>query len=97
MIPRVLGRKNREYSDEDINVIWTIRMLRNIGYSLKEVDLMIKSPQFDLEESIEEKIVRLGTEREEKERQLEYAKTLKKTGKFPVMSKETGVVEVKTL
>ena len=44
LIPRVLGRKNREYSDEDINVIWTIRMLRNIGYSLKEVDLMIKSP-----------------------------------------------------
>ena len=37
LMPKNQNSQHRDYSDEDIERIWSIRVLQGMGYSLKEI------------------------------------------------------------
>lgn len=76
----------REYSDEDVQRIWCIKLLQAIGYTVEEVNT-IQNSQFDLYDSISEKIVELEKMKQDLEHYIQYAKTIKATGRMPDVSK----------
>ena len=83
----------RDYSDEDINRIWSIRVQQGMGYSLKEISAIAEDENFDFDESLAEKVKQLEKEKAEVEKHLGYAKTIKLTGRFPSRPKEMGTVK----
>ena len=88
-------RRYRNYSEEDIDRIWGIKLLQGIGYSLSEiVDLReaLESEEFDFCESLERKIKELEREKVNIEKHLGYAKTIKLTGRFPIRPRNMGEV-----
>lgn len=46
----------RDYSDDDIDRIWSIRVLQGMGYSLKEIAAIAEEENFDFDESLAEKV-----------------------------------------
>lgn len=76
----------REFSDEDVQKIWTIKLLQAIGYSVDEVKDILNS-QFDFYDSISEKIEELEKMKLDLEQYIQYAKTIKATGRMPDVSK----------
>lgn len=83
----------RDYSDEDIDRIWSIRVQQGMGYSLKEIAAIAENENFDFDESLAEKVKQLEKEKSEVEKHLGYAKTIKLTGRFPSRPKEMGTVK----
>lgn len=83
----------RDYSDEDIDRIWSIRVQQGMGYSLKEIAAIAEDENFDFDESLAEKVKQLEKEKAEVEKHLGYAKTIKLTGRFPSRPKEMGIVK----
>ena len=83
----------REYSVEDLERIWYIKLFVELGYSLKEIENIVNDPNFDFRESISEKIKVL----EEKRRQLDlligHAKFIKSTGMMPTVPKIMGSIK----
>lgn len=55
LMPPNEGRVYRDYSDEDIDRIWAIRLLQGMGYSLKEIVDISKDENFDFDTSIVKK------------------------------------------
>lgn len=92
LMPENEGGGYRDYSDEDIERIWTIRLLQGMGYSLKEIVDMASDENFDFDTSLEEKIKELESEKEKVEKHLGYAKNIKLTGRFPSRPKSMGSV-----
>ena len=84
--------KYRNYSEEDINRIWNIRLLQGMGYSLKEIVEIFAEEKFDLKSSLEKKIKELEGEKENIERYLGYAQAIKTTGIFPKCPENMGMV-----
>ena len=37
LMPKNIGRQYRDYDEDDIDRIWTIRVLQGMGYKLKEI------------------------------------------------------------
>ena len=91
LMPKPNGEK-RDYTDEDIQRIWFIRVLQGIGFTLNEIETFCGDEDFDLRTRVASKIVEL----EEKELQLQqyigYAKYIKLTGSVPLWPKEMGAV-----
>ena len=85
-------RKYRDYSDEDIERIWTIRLLQGIGYSLKEIVNMSENEEFDFDKSLSKKIEELEEKKAEIEKSLGYAKYIKFSGRIPYGPKELGSI-----
>lgn len=95
LMPRNEGNKHREYDEDDIDCIWSIRVLQGIGYTIKEIVNMTKSANeddFNFEESIVQKILELEEEKKKIELHLGYAKQIKLTGRFPVRPSKIGEV-----
>lgn len=92
LIPKNEDGKYRDYSDEDIERIWAIRLLQGIGFSLREIKSLSKDESLDFETSLEGKIKELEKKKEEIERHLGYAKTIKLTGRIPSKPKKIGSV-----
>ena len=88
LMPENKNKKSRDYSDEDIDRIWVIRLFQGMGYSLDEIRQMFESEDFDFEGSLENKICELKKRKEEVEKHLGYAETIKLTGRFPVRPKK---------
>ena len=84
LMPENIDRKYRDYDDDDIDRIWTIRVLQGMGYSIKEIVDMVNDEEFDFGESIGQKVLELEAEKQKIERHLGYAKMIKLTGRFPV-------------
>lgn len=82
----------RDYSDEDIERIWKIRVLQGIGFTVSEILKMTKEENFDFDSSIQMKIGELEKKREKINKHLGYAKTIKTTGRFPSRPKVMGSV-----
>lgn len=82
----------RDYSDEDIDRIWTIRLFQGMGYSLKEIVSIAENENFDFDASLEKKIQELEIEKANIERHLGYAQNIKLTGRFPSRPKNMGSV-----
>lgn len=74
----------RDYSDEDVNRIWAIRLFQGIGYTLKELVEMSEEKELDFPATLEKKISELEEKKEKIERNLGYAQAIKLTGKIPV-------------
>lgn len=86
------GGGYRDYSDEDIEKIWMIRVFQGIGYSLKEIVDMVSDENFDYETSLEDKIKELESEKEKVEKHLGYAKNIKLSGRLPARPKSMGSI-----
>jgi len=85
----------RDYDDDDVDRLWGICLLQGMGFTRKEIYRIINDKDFDFEASLAEKIEQLESEMSEKERHLNYAKTIKLTGRFPARPKCMGNVKVK--
>lgn len=78
----------RDFSDEDIEYLWGIKLLIGIGFSAAEIKSFIdKNNSFDFDEEIRKKVAKLEKELEEKKNYLEFAKTIKVTGQIPNVTK----------
>lgn len=92
LMPQNKNCQYRDYDDEDIDRIWTIRVLQGMGYTLKEIVDMVNNENFDFEYSIGEKIKQLEKRKMEIERHFNYAKTIKLTGRFPSRPEKIGSI-----
>lgn len=86
-------RKYRDYSDEDIDRIWAIKVLQGMGYSLNEIKDIVDDENFDFEVSLTKKIKELEKKKVEIEKHLGYAQTIKMAGRFPARPKNMGSVK----
>ena len=92
LMPANAGGGYRDYSDEDIERIWTIRLFQGMGYTLKELVKLSESDDFDFDASLEKKIQELENEKAKIERYLGYAQHIKLTGRFPSRPKNMGTI-----
>lgn len=90
LLPRNNGKQYREYSEEEVEGLWAIQILKGMGYSVDEIIVMRDNPEFDFQESIGEKIKEMETVVQEKVKHINYAKTIKLLGRFPSRPKEMG-------
>ena len=97
LMPENKDKQDRDYNDEDIDRIWTIKVLQGMGYTFKEIVHMDNDEQFNFDNSITQKISELEQEKKKIERHLGYAKTIKLTGRFPLRPKQMGEMKVKEL
>lgn len=81
----------REYDEEDIDRIWSIKILQGVGYSLNEIHELMENPKADFYKSISEKVVELERKRDDITSFIEFAKTIKLTGRVP-NTKEVGSI-----
>lgn len=77
----------RDYSDEDIERIWGIKLLIGIGFTVKEIYALMNEPDFDFETAIAKKVTELERKHDENLLYLEFAKSIKLTGRVPTTSK----------
>ena len=77
----------REYSEDDINKIWGIKLLIGIGYTAKEIYSIMNNPDFDFYTSITEKVAELEKRHDEDIIYLEFAKSIKFSGRIPTVTK----------
>lgn len=92
LMPANEGGGYRDYSDEDIERIWAIRLFQGMGYTLKELVKLSESDDFDFGASLEKKIQELENEKAKIERHLGYAQHIKLTGRFPSRPKNMGTI-----
>ena len=91
LLPKPNG-KTRDFSEEDIEWIWFIRVLQGIGFSLNEIEEFRDNEDFDMQERIKIKISELEKEKERLEQHIGYARYIKLTGRYPTRPKEMGSV-----
>lgn len=90
LMPKNKNGQYRDYTDEDIERIWFIKTLQGIGYTLQEISdmgILAENDDWDIQESLTQKIIELEKVIAEKEHHLGYAKAIKFTGKFPTLPK----------
>lgn len=92
LMPANEGNQYRNYSEEDIERIWAIRVLQGIGYSLKEIATITSDETFDFQTSITEKVKELEVKRQEADRHLGYAEMIKMTGRLPTRPRQLGEI-----
>lgn len=90
LMPKNQGRQYRDYDEDDIDRIWTIRVLQGMGYKLKEIVNMVNDENFDFDDSIAQKIEELEKEKMKIETHLGYAKAIKLTGRIPFRPRKMG-------
>ena len=67
----------RDYSDEDIERIWGIKLLIGIGFTAKEIYALMNAPDFDFDTAIAQKVAELERKHDENLIYLEFAKSIK--------------------
>ncbi|CAI3261116.1 MerR family transcriptional regulator [Enterococcus cecorum] len=87
LLPKNKNNKYRSYNDEDISRIWGIKLLMGIGFTAKEVFSFMHNPDFDFDEAITNKVEELEKSYDEKLTQLQFAKSIKLSGRIPNVSK----------
>lgn len=96
LMPENKNRQYRDFSEEDIERIWFIRILQGMGYTLKEIASLAENAaneEWDFHDSITQKVAELETKKADLERHLGYAKTIKLTGRFPSRPTKIGSVQ----
>ena len=81
----------RDYGEEDVEIIWTIKLLIGIGFTAKEIHTLMNEGDFDFDATISKKVEELERKYEEKRLFLNFAKSIKLTGRIPTTSKLGGV------
>ena len=87
------SNKYRDYTEDDIDRLWAIRILQGMGYTIKEIQQMFSDENFDFDNSIAKKIKELEKEKDDLERHLGYAKAIKLTGRFPSRPAKMGEIK----
>ena len=87
------SNKCRDYTEDDIDRLWAIRVLQGMGYTIKEISQMFSNKEFDFDSSIAKKIKELEKEKDKLERHLGYAKAIKLTGRFPSRPAKMGEIK----
>lgn len=90
LMPKNKNGQYRDYTDEDIERIWFIKTLQGIGYTLQEISdmrVLAENDDWDIQESLAQKIIELEKAIAEKEHHLGYAKAIKLTGRLPTLPK----------
>ncbi len=77
----------RNYSEEDIERIWGIKLLIGIGFTAKEIRAFGEDPSFSFYEAISDKVEQLEKKYNEMLTYLQFAKTIKMTGRIPNTTK----------
>lgn len=77
------SNRYRDYSEDDIERIWGIRLLIGIGFSTKEIYAFGNDPNFNFYNAISEKVEQLEKKLNEIQIYWEFAKTIKMTGRIP--------------
>lgn len=77
------SNKYRDYSEEDIEQIWGIKLLIGIGFTAKEIRAFGEDPNFSFYEVISDKVEQLEKKQSEILTYLQFAKTIKMTGRIP--------------
>lgn len=77
----------RDYSEEDIERIWGIKLLIGIGFSVKEIKQLMTDPCFDFDTAIAKKVDELEKKHDEALIYLEFAKSIKFTGRVPTVTR----------
>ena len=76
----------RLYTDKDMEKLWRILLLRELGYKLKSIKEIMDSPDFDMRNSIGKHIELLVQKKERLESLIVYANIIKMTGIIPFYS-----------
>lgn len=87
LLPTNENRHYRNYSDEDIERIWGIKLLIGIGFTAKEIYALMNMSDFDFDTAIAKKVKELERKHEEDVIYLEFAKSIKFLGRIPTTSK----------
>lgn len=81
------ANKYRDYSDEDIEKIWGIKLLIGVGFSAKEIFKLMNDSGFDFYTAIAQKVAELEQKHDDNLIYLEFAKSIKLMGRVPTTSK----------
>lgn len=76
----------RDYSEEDIERIWGVKLLIGIGFSAKEIYLLLHDPTYDFDTAIAQKVEELEKRYNENVIYLEFAKSIKLMGRVPTVT-----------
>ena len=87
LLPSNPDSRYRNYSDEDIERIWGIKLLIGIGFTAKEIYALINDSSFDFEAAIAQKVATLEQKHDETLINLKFAKSIKMLGRIPTVSK----------
>ena len=85
--PRNPDNNYHEYTEDDVERIWSIKPLIRMGYTAKKIYVIIHDPGFDFYESISEKVAELEKQHDENLINLEFAKSIKFSGRIPTVTK----------
>ena len=88
LLPKNKDSKYRDYNDQDIERIWGIKLLIGIGFSTKEIKMLMNDPEYDFDTAIAKKVEELEKKHDENLLYLQFAKTIKFTGCVPTVTKE---------
>ena len=77
------SNKYRDYNEEDIERIWGIKLLIGIGFTAKEIRAFGEDQNFSFYEAISDKVKQLEKKHNEVLTYLQFAKTIKITGRIP--------------
>lgn len=80
----------RLYDDLAVEKLWTILLLKELGYPLKDIKKIMEDPNFDLRNSIEKQIEILTKKKERLDQLIGYASMIKMTGIIPFNFEEYG-------
>ena len=80
------SNKYRDYSEEDIERIWSIKLLISIGFTAKEIRAIVEGGKFDFYGAISQKVEDLEKRYSDITTSLEFAKTIKMTGCVPTVN-----------
>ncbi len=90
-LPKNMGRNPinnyREYSEEDLLRLWSVKLLRDFDYSVDEIAEIVRNPNSDFYEVISRKLPEIENKYEKAKMNLEFAKTIKLTGSVPIPEK----------
>lgn len=74
LVPSRTDSEYRLYSDDDLVVLFLIKLLKQLGYKLKEIKQIMESPDFDVKASLEAQIEMLEKRKQDLECQIILAK-----------------------
>lgn len=94
LLPPNPSSQYRNYSDEDIEIIWGIKLLIGIGFSTKEIFALINDKEFDFYKAVTQKIEELEKKQQMGMVHLQFAKSIKLLGQVPTV-KKVGTVHFK--
>lgn len=87
LLPRRQGTW-REYTKEEVEYIWMLKVLTGVGFSHRELREAIEKDELDIRKGLTERLKTLEAQRSEIERNISYLKEIKRAGRIPAWPKQ---------